>query len=740
MNTTIPAEAQAKIDLHRRTLRKNPRDANAHALLGLALLKALQLEDGVMSLQRALELNPKLRGVHGILGGALFDLQRYDAAADCYRKALRHHEAADMHQHLATSLLRLGRAEEAEPSARRAAELAPGDASIQLSLASILLALGRHDDAEVVMRHLATFAPNQAETHYQLGLLLCHIRNWDQARASLEAALSFAPEHVEALRHLGLCLRELGRADEALGALERARALAPGDRALLDDLCSSYQKFRRYRQAIALARHILADQPRSLRALGALVFCHFALGEWEDALAAARLALEYGPSAANNSMLLFVLSHCCGDPEQLTREHFAFGERWETPLVALRQPHTNDRDPQRVLRVGLVSADLYSHAVARFIAPALESLKDSTQLRFHVYYNNRIEDHVTRAMQPHVSVWRSIVDLDDAAAERLIRDDAVDILIDLSGHSALNRLSLFARKPAPLQATWIGYAGTTGLRAMDYILCDRFLVPGERYTDQFTENIVKLPLGGLFLPEPVSPPVNPSPAMQNGYLTFGSFHRASKLGREVIALWASLLHAIPDAKMLLGGMEAGVDDVLVDWFADAGIGRERLLLRPRTSVGAYLKQHYEVDVCLSPFPYSGSTTIGHALWMGVPTLATVGATNPSHAAAPFMAHVGLSTFITESPETYVKLGVFLSQNIPALAAMRETMRKRFLESTLGYPGIVGASLELALRRMWQRWCDGLPAAPMTVTMEDLAALGGQPAPENDDASEPTATV
>ena len=732
MNTTIPAAAQAKIDLHRRTLRKNPRDANTHALLGLALLKVLQLEDGVASLQRALELDPKIRGVHGILAGALFDLQRYEAAAACYRKALRHQDAADMHQHLGTALLRLGRAGEAEPSARRAAELAPRDAGAQLALASVLLALGRHDDAEVVMRQVATFAPNQADAHYQLGLLLCHIRKWDAALASMNMALSADPVHVEALRHLGLCQRELGRADDTLATLERAMELAPDNRALQDDLCASYQKFRRHRQAIAIARRILADRPDSQRALNALVSCHFALGEWEDALAAARLVLALHPSAENNSMLLFVLSHCCGDPEQLTREHFAFGERWEAPLVALRQPHTNDRDPRRVLRVGLVSGDLYSHAVARFIAPALESLKDSAQLRFYVYYNNRIEDNVTRAMQPHVSAWRSIVDLDDAAAERLVRDDAIDILIDLSGHSALNRLALFARKPAPVQATWIGYAGTTGLRSMDYILCDRFLVPGERYTDQFTENIVKLPLGGLFLPEPVSPPVNPSPAMQNGYLTFGSFHRASKLGREVIALWASLLHAIPDAKMLLGGMEAGVDDVLVDWFAAAGIGRERLLLRPRTSIRAYLEQHYEVDICLSPFPYSGSTTIGHALWMGVPTLATVGPTNPSHAAAPFMAHVGLSTFITESPETYVKLGVFLSQNIPALASMRATMRKRFLESTLGYPGIVGASLELALRRMWERWCGGMPAAPFTVTMQELVELG-QPAQDGSNA-------
>jgi len=166
--------------------------------------------------------------------------------------------------------------------------------------------------------------------------------------------------------------------------------------------------------------------------------------------------------------------------------------------------------------------------------------------------------------------------------------------------------------------------------------------------------------------------------------------------------------------------------VLVDWFALEGIGPERLLLRQRSRMYDYLQQHHEVDICLSPFPYSGGTTIGHALWMGVPTLATIGPTNPSAAAAVFMVHLGLDTFITDSVDTYVKLGVFLSQNVSALATMRATMRERFMKSILGYPGITGAAVELALRRMWQRWCEDQEAAPFAVTMAELAELGAQP--------------
>jgi predicted O-linked N-acetylglucosamine transferase (SPINDLY family) len=348
-------------------------------------------------------------------------------------------------------------------------------------------------------------------------------------------------------------------------------------------------------------------------------------------------------------------------------------------------------------------------------------LKLSDQLELHVYFNNPEEDGVTRQMRAHVPRWNPVADLDDDALEQKIRADGIDILIDLNGHTARNRLTLFARKPAPVQASWIGYAGTTGLAAVDYYLSDQFHLPEGRYDDQFTEQIVRLPLASPFLAEPNAPPVNPLPALTNGYLTFGSFHRVSKVSWNVIALWAKLLHAVPGSKMLLGGLYSGNADTLVDWFEQEGIARDRLLLRDRTSVHGFLAQHHEVDVCLSPFPYSGSTTICHALWMGVPTLATIGPTNPSHAAVLYLAHLGLSSFLADDEETFVKLGQFLAQNLDTLATLRATMRERFTNSVVGYPGVAAASIEHALRLMWQRWCDGLPPAPLRVRLSDLSA-------------------
>ncbi|WP_075794967.1 tetratricopeptide repeat protein [Massilia putida] len=721
MNGILNAAMMSDIKQYRRAVQLTPRDARAHALLGLALLKDVQLDEGIACLRRALELNPKLRDLRALLAAALLEGERYEEAADAFRQALHFEDDAELHRGLANSLVRLQRAQEAEPSARRAVELAPHSIPALLCLASTLHGQGNFEDTAAVFRQVLALDPEQVDAQYDLGDMLYRLNRHDEAIECYRAVVARRPGHVNAHRHMGLSHRHLRQHEAALACLERAVELVPDNVGILCDFGATLQMNGNLDKAAPILRKALAIDTDNEHALRALAHTCFTLGEWQEALGLSRRLLEVCPTPETHSMLLFILSHCCLDPDELTREHFGFGERWEATLRTQWQPHPNDRDPMRQLRVGFVSADLYNHAVSHFIAPLFQSLKGNPAVALHVYYNNTFDDAISREMRANVAVWRPIADLDDDAAERLIRADGIDILIDLSGHSARNRLPLFARKPAPIQATYIGYAGTTGLRSMDYILCDQFLVPEGRYDNQFTEQIVRLPSGALFLPEPSAPPVNELPALKNGYLTFGSFHRASKLSRDVIAHWAKLLHAVPDARMLLGGLQSGIDDRLIDWFELEGIPRERLLLRPRAPVHEYLKQHYDVDVCLSPFPYTGSTTIGHALWMGVPTLAATGPTNPSHAAAVFMVHLGLGSFITEDDDTYVKLGVFLAQNTQTLALMRMSMRQRMTDSILGYPDVAAAGLALALRKMWLRWCNGQGAAPLQVRLAELVS-------------------
>lgn len=721
MNILAQPAAAAALDQHRHAVRRNPRDANAHALLGLDLLRARQLAEGVASLRRALELNPKVRALHAVLAAALLELEHFDDAVAAYRSALRFQDDADLHQGLAEALSRLGHHREAEAPARRAVELEPDNVGFLLLLGKVLHALKKLEDAVPVFERVVALDPGRIAARHDLGLLLSLLGRHEEANACFQTVLEAEPEHPATLLQLGRSYRSLKQYAQAERWYGRLHDLEPTRVDVLVELGNVLRLNGNPAAAVALLQRALEMAPNDTEVLYSMLGACFNTGEWELALQLARKVMEVQPSAAANSVMLFILSHCCMDPDELTREHFAFGTRWETPLRALRRPHPNGRDPGRRLRIGMVSGDLYHHALTNFVAPVFEVMKHSKEVALYAYYNNTIEDSMTAQLRAAVAGWHPIAHLDDEAVEALIREDEIDILIDLSGHSALNRLPLFARKPAPLQASWVGYAGTTGLEAMDYILCDQFMVPEGRYESQFTENIVRLPLGAPFMSATNAPPVNPLPALRNGYITFGSFHRISKLNRDVVAQWSRLLQAVPSAKMLLGGMEAGADEVVLDWFADNGIARERLILRHRTHVYGYLQQHHEVDVCLAPFPYSGSTTIGHALWMGVPTLATIGPTNPSHAVVPMLAHLGLGDFIADNEAAYVALGIFLSQNFDALAAMRTTMRERFAKSMLGYPDITAAALERCLRKMWERWCAGEAAAPYRVRLSDLTA-------------------
>jgi predicted O-linked N-acetylglucosamine transferase (SPINDLY family) len=368
------------------------------------------------------------------------------------------------------------------------------------------------------------------------------------------------------------------------------------------------------------------------------------------------------------------------------------------------------------LRVGFVSADFRHHAVANYIEPILVHLVRDTQLSLHAYYNYFTEDNVTERLKGRFASWTNTASLSDEALAQKVRDDGIDILIDLSSHTADNRLLTFARKPAPVQVSWIGYPGSTGLKSMDYFLSDKHALPKGQFEDQFTEKIVRMPATAAFLPFKGSPPVNDLPAAKNGYLTFGSFNRPNKISRSVIALWSDLLRAIPNARMVLGSMpEVGQNNVLLQWFAQEGIGAARLSLYPIRPLGEYLALHHEVDICLDTFPYCGGTTSWHAIWMGVPTLTLTGDTVANRTGALILGVVGLDAFVAMDKEDFVSKGVAWAKDIQGLKQLRTGMRKRFLSSPAGQPEVVSNSFAKAMRVMWQRWCAKLPAESFEVS-------------------------
>jgi predicted O-linked N-acetylglucosamine transferase (SPINDLY family) len=407
------------------------------------------------------------------------------------------------------------------------------------------------------------------------------------------------------------------------------------------------------------------------------------------------------------------------DAQQLARVHRQFGKRFGAGLRADAPPHANVRDAHRRLRVGFVSGDLRDHAVAYFIEPLWREI-DRRQVELFAYSSALREDATSQRLKALVDTWRPVAGIDDAQLAQQVRDDVVDILIDLSGHTDHNRLLAFARKPAPLQCSWIGYPETTGLLAMDYYLADPYSTPPGAIDALYVEKIVRLPTGAAFEHDPLSPPVNPLPALQRGHLTFGSFNRLSKLGESALVTWSGILSALPGSRLLLANItDATQEAALRERFAARGVSGDRLSFAPRMALAGYLALHHEVDVLLDTFPYTGGTTTQHALWMGVPTITLAGLRRSERIGTAILTRVGLADWCVGSTQEYVARAVAAAQDIEGLAALRAGLRERVATSPLRQSGVVAHGLELALRIMWTRWCEGLPPEAFEVTLEQV---------------------
>jgi predicted O-linked N-acetylglucosamine transferase (SPINDLY family) len=356
-----------------------------------------------------------------------------------------------------------------------------------------------------------------------------------------------------------------------------------------------------------------------------------------------------------------------------------------------------------------VSADLNDHPVMRYLLPALRELRARGEFRLVAYNNSLKADAVTGAYQRLFHEWRGVHHLTDEALASQVRTDGIDILFDLSGHTGYNRMLTFARRPAPVQVSWIGYPATTGMEAMDYFVADHFLVSAEM-RQQFSERILDVPATTNFEPLAVAPEVNALPALTNGYVTFASLARTNKMNRPVVAAWAEILRRAPTARLMLATMANGEPPAAVqEWFAAQGIAGERLeFVHPR-SVEEVLALHHRIDMALDTFPYNGSTGNAHALWMGVPTVALEGGTAPGRMGSGLARHAGLDEFVAADVEGYIRRAVEWAERPTRLAEIRAGAREAFRKSALMQTRATVRVLSAKLREAWRRWCRGLAA-------------------------------
>lgn len=730
-------------------------DVEVHHNLGVAFQALERLDDAVASYRNALRIDPRYVDALCNLGVVLRKQGKLEEAEQKLRKAVQFWPShAESHNNLAATLKDLGKLEEAEASCRMALQLQPQSAAAHNNLGIILDALDRMNEAEASYRKVLAINPDDAQAHSNLGLTLQKQGKLNEANGHSQIALHLAPEDARAHENRGNLLCYLGRATEAEACYRNALRLAPDDAVMHANLGRFLRSQRRFKEAEPLFRQALEICPDNreirnnlgltLQELGRLeeaetcyqdvlrsksdagVISNLAqvlqnLGRIDEAEASFRQAVQISPGYAplHSNLLHHLTINPSVEPKSLFLEHVRFSEQFESALRSHWPKHANTPDSKRRLQVGFVSADFNHHAVASFIEPVLAQLCTYPGLSLHAYYNNFVDDQVTQRLRGYFARWTPTIGLSDTVLADKVRADGIDILIDLSGHTAGNRLPVFARKPAPVQATWMGYPGTTGMVSIDYFLGDRFFLPPGKFDDQFTEKIAYLPANSPYLPDKSAPPINSLPALRNGHLTFGSFNRPNKLSREVIALWSRLLQALPNARILLGAMpETGQHDKLATWFAEEGVSQNRIDFHPRANMGDYMKLYHKVDICLDTFPYNGGTTTLHSLWMGVPTLTLAGTTAAGRSGASILGHVGLEDFVAHDSADFLLKGVSWAGRLAELADIRAGLRERFARSAQGQPAVVAAGVACALRKMWQRWCAGLPAESFEISLQD----------------------
>ncbi|NKB21583.1 MAG: tetratricopeptide repeat protein [Alphaproteobacteria bacterium] len=664
-------------NLYQSVLDRYPDLPDALNFLGIIASDMGQSEKALSLVKRSLTLDPANAVYHNNHGNILRQIGSFPDAVDAYRNAIRYAPAyAVAYNNLGIALNRDGHAKDAESAFRRAIEIEPQYFDAYNNLGTGLYLQARFDEAATVFRKAVSVAPKQPSARNNLANVLAMLGKIEEAECVCRDALEIDNSHAISQVTLGGVLEAQGQFFEAEIA---------------------------FRTALDLN----ADMPAAWNNLGNLFRVQ---GSPIDAINAFRRAIAMEPgNAMAHSNLLFSLAL---DPEVSPLSILAEARNWNTrhaaPLTKKIQPNRNKPVKDRRLRVGYVSPDFHDHAVARFLTP-LYAAHDRQRVEIFSYADVARIDNQTRWFEQHSNHWCPTFGMADAQLAEKIRRDGIDVLIDVTGHTAGNRLLAFAEKPAPVQASWLGYGGSTGMDAMGWRITDSYIDPVGNDT-HYCEELIRLP-NSLFCyaPDENYPEIRCSPIEENGFVTFGSLNNFSKINDRTLRCWASILAAVPNARMVIKGRGLGDPQLrqrVLGVFAAKGVMADRLdLFDHLPEKHGHLSLFSKIDVMLDSFPYSGATTVCESLWMGVPTITIAGDRYVSRMASGVLNVVGLSELIAEDERTYVACARSLAAAPVRVATYRETMRERAAASPLADQNRFVAAMEDAIRHMWCKWCD-----------------------------------
>lgn len=709
--------------------------------LGEALRGLGRTEDALEAYERALALRSEFPECLVNLGAVLGGLGRTERALSQFQRALalepEHPEALTQY---GAVLLGAGRAAQAEVLLRRAIAAEPQSLEPHFHLASALETLGKDRDALVVYERCSQLGPKVAAVWNRRGLALLRCGQLEHAAQVFAQGAACPGNPAQCLRNLGQTLHRLGRSREALDAYEKARALAPEEPELHNELGIVLKDLGRFAEAAQSFHQALALNPGLTSALNNLGAVCNELGLTTQALECFKVVLERKPESpgalsnigkilkdrgqaregveyyrralaldpANTRLqhnLLLGLLYLAGEnPAAVYEAHADWGRRLLKKIPHKAAPPAPRKPASARIRLGYVSADFCLHPVAAFLEPLL-ARHQREQFEVILYSDVRSPDRMTERIRSLAEHWRDTAGLDAAALADLIRADKVDILVDLAGHTAGNRLEVFAGKPAPVQVTYLGYPGTTGLPTMDYRITDAVADPEGLPDAWHSEKLLRLDRCAWCFPAPSpSHEVGEPPFLRNGFVTFGCFNQMAKWTPELLEDWAAILRRVPGSHLKLKArslLDPAVCQELTEFFAQRGIASDRLELSGfAPTAEAHLAEYQRVDIGLDSFPYHGTTTTCEALWMGVPVVTRMGAAHVSRVSGSLLDAVGLNELAGQSGMEYRDIAVQLASQPERLACLRAGLRERMKRSPLMDAAGFAAAMEACFLGAW----------------------------------------
>jgi predicted O-linked N-acetylglucosamine transferase (SPINDLY family) len=676
-------ELEQAESLIREVIGKQPNDLKALNFMGMILTKLRKYEPAIEFFRRALSLSPLSADLHYNMGTVLKDAGRFDEAITHYQRALQiNPEHFESHHNLGHIFQRKKEIDQAILYYQEALKRNPNLADAYYNLGTIAQDKKYLNEAILFYQKALQLAPNLDDAYYRLGSVYADTEQLADAISCYQKALQINPRLAPAHNGLGIVMQKMHEIDRAMEQYRQAVTLMPDFVEAHINMGNALRDFRFSEGAEQWYRQALSIAPDC-------TFCY-------------------------DNLFFLMLYHEWYDASTVFSEHLKFAQHCAEPLSSAINPHANTREPDRILKIGYVSPDFRKHAVSYFTEPVITA-HSKEDFQIFCYSDVSRDDAIAERLRQHVFQWQNIKGMPDQQVADLIHSDGIDILVDLAGHTAHNRLLVFARKPAPVQVTWIGYPATTGLSAMDYKIVDAHTDPPGMTEQFYTEKLIRMPESFLcYLPDGESPAVGPLPCLSAGHITFGSFNNFAKVNPGVITMWAQILLGVPGSRFIMkanGLADKTAARIVMDMFGKNGINADRIELHGLIpSSGMHLGLYNRVDIGLDTFPYNGTTTTCEALWMGVPVITLAGKTHAGRVGSSLLANAGLAELIAETPDDYKEKAVLLVQDLKRMQTLRESLRERMAQSPLTDAKRFTANLEKCYRDIWIKWCKSAASA------------------------------